>query len=212
MSLHDKKEKGHQCERTVRLPNKFTMKENKAPKKGSKSLTLFEDNVEKCAVNECLSYTAVVVHVHVVQPAEVLVGLQEAGQLLVLSGRLRQQLPSLPFLHVPAEQEVSKVLKVKSAAADFEQVCKIFSYEMLSDSTTTSCLHLVSKLGHVVLQAALVVRLLAHLHQDVKVAVLLSQRRHPLVLTELHCNKSRVPDLSRIRGREKAVTHFSGSH
>lgn len=63
-------------------------------------------------VSECLSYAAVVVHVHVVQPAEVLVGLQEAGQLLVLSGRLRQQLPSLPLLHVPAEQEVSKILKV----------------------------------------------------------------------------------------------------
>lgn len=58
-----------------------------------------------------MSYAAVVVHVHVVQPAEVLVGLQEAGQLLVLSGRLRQQLPPLPFLHVPAEQEVGKVLE-----------------------------------------------------------------------------------------------------
>lgn len=56
-------------------------------------------------------YAAVVVHVDVVQPAEVLVGLQEAGQLLVLSGRLGQQLPPLPLLHVPAEQEVSKVLQ-----------------------------------------------------------------------------------------------------
>lgn len=62
----------------------------------------------------CVSYAAVVVHVHVVQPAEVLVGLQEAGQLLVLSGRLGQQLPPLPFLHVPAEHKVGKVLRAGS--------------------------------------------------------------------------------------------------
>ena len=49
--------------------------------------------------------------VDVVQPAQVLVSLQEAGQLLVLSGRLGQQLPPLPLLHVPTEQEVSKVLQ-----------------------------------------------------------------------------------------------------
>lgn len=48
--------------------------------------------------------------------------------------------------------------------------------------------YLVSKLGHVVLQAVLVVGLLTHLNQDVEVAVLLSQRSHPLVLTQLHCN------------------------
>ena len=59
----------------------------------------------------CVSYAAVVLDVDVVQPAQVLVGLQETGQLLVLSDRLRQQLPSLPLLHVPAEQEVSKVLQ-----------------------------------------------------------------------------------------------------
>lgn len=59
----------------------------------------------------CASYAVVVVHVDVVQPAQVLVRVQEAGQLLVLSGRLGQQLPSLPFLHVPTEQEVSKVLQ-----------------------------------------------------------------------------------------------------
>ena len=59
----------------------------------------------------CVSYAAVVVDVDVVQPAQVLVGLQEAGQLLVLSDRLRQQLPPLPLLHVPAEQEVSEVLQ-----------------------------------------------------------------------------------------------------
>lgn len=46
--------------------------------------------------------------------------------------------------------------------------------------------YLVSKLGHVVLQAALVVGLLTHLDQDVEVTVLLSQRRHPLVLTQFH--------------------------
>lgn len=59
----------------------------------------------------CVSYAAVVVDVDVVQPAQVLVGLQEAGQLLVLSDRLRQQLPPLSLLHVPAEQEVSEVLQ-----------------------------------------------------------------------------------------------------
>lgn len=73
-------------------------------------------------------------HVHVVQPAEVLVGLQEAGQLLVLSGRLGQQLPPLPFLHVPAEQEVSKVLKegsdTEAAAADFKQAIFYFFFNL----------------------------------------------------------------------------------
>lgn len=48
--------------------------------------------------------------------------------------------------------------------------------------------YLLCKLGHVVLQAVLVVGLLAHLDQDVKVAVFLCQRCHPLVLTQLHCN------------------------
>lgn len=46
-----------------------------------------------------------------VQPAEVLVRLQEAGQLLMLSGWLGEQLPPLPLLHVPAKQEISKVLR-----------------------------------------------------------------------------------------------------
>lgn len=46
--------------------------------------------------------------------------------------------------------------------------------------------YLVSEFIHVVLQASLVVRLLAHLHQDVKIAVLFSQSRHPLILTQLH--------------------------
>lgn len=49
-------------------------------------------------------------------------------------------------------------------------------------------MYLVCELGHVVLQAALVVGLLTHLDQDVEVAVLLSQSCHPLVLTQLHCN------------------------
>lgn len=48
--------------------------------------------------------------VDVVQPAQVLVRLQEAGELMMLSGRLRQQLPPLTLLHVPAEKEVGKVL------------------------------------------------------------------------------------------------------
>lgn len=56
------------------------------------------------------AYTQVIVDVDVVQPAEVLVRLQEAGKLMMLSGRLGQQLPPLPLLHVPAEKEVSKVL------------------------------------------------------------------------------------------------------
>lgn len=60
------------------------------------------------------SYTLEVLHVGVVQPAQVFVGLQEAGELLVLSDGLRQQLPSLPLLHVPAEQEVRKVLQDKT--------------------------------------------------------------------------------------------------
>lgn len=61
-----------------------------------------------------VSYTAVVVDVDVVQPAQVLMRLQEAGELLVLSGRLGQQLPPLPLLHVPAKQEVGKVLQATS--------------------------------------------------------------------------------------------------
>lgn len=69
-----------------------------------------KDKEKRECVRVRASYAAVVVHVDVVQPAEVLVGLQEAGQLLVLSGRLGQQLPPLPLLHVPAEQEVRKVL------------------------------------------------------------------------------------------------------
>lgn len=48
---------------------------------------------------------------YVMQPAEVIVSLQETGQLLVCRCWLRQQLPSLAFLHVPAEQEVRKVLQ-----------------------------------------------------------------------------------------------------
>lgn len=59
----------------------------------------------------CVSYTLEVLHVDVVQPTQVFVGLQEAGELLMLSDGLRQQLPSLPLLHVPAEQEVRKVLQ-----------------------------------------------------------------------------------------------------
>lgn len=48
--------------------------------------------------------------------------------------------------------------------------------------------NLVGELGHVVLQSVLVVSLLTHLDQDVKVTVLLCQCRHPLVLTQLHWN------------------------
>lgn len=59
---------------------------------------------------------------------------------------------------------------------------------MLNKAAGSGRFYLVCKLGHVVLQAALVVRLLTHLNQDVEVAVLLSQRSHPLVLTQLHCN------------------------
>lgn len=76
--------------------------------KDSKASILFSLCVSVCV---CVSYAAVVVDVDVVQPAQVLVGLQEAGQLLVLSDRLRQQLPPLSLLHVPAEQEVSEVLQ-----------------------------------------------------------------------------------------------------
>jgi hypothetical protein len=50
-------------------------------------------------------------YVDVVQPAEVFVGLQEAGQLLVLGDGLGEQLAPLSLLHVPAEQEVRKVLQ-----------------------------------------------------------------------------------------------------
>ena len=57
------------------------------------------------------SYALVVVHMDVMKPTEVLVGLQEAGQLLVLGDRLREQFPPLPLFHVPAEQEVCKVLQ-----------------------------------------------------------------------------------------------------
>lgn len=57
-----------------------------------------------------VAYTQVIVDVYVVQPAQVLVRLQETGELMMLSGRLGQQLPPLPLLHVPAEKEVSKVL------------------------------------------------------------------------------------------------------
>lgn len=80
--------------------------------KDSKASILFSlcVSVSLCT-RVCVSYAAVVVDVDVVQPAQVLVGLQEAGQLLVLSDRLRQQLPPLSLLHVPAEQEVSEVLQ-----------------------------------------------------------------------------------------------------
>lgn len=57
-----------------------------------------------------VAYTQIIVDMDVMQPAQVLVGLQEAGELMMLSGRLGQQLPPLPFLHVPAEKEVGKVL------------------------------------------------------------------------------------------------------
>lgn len=53
-------------------------------------------------------------------------------------------------------------------------------------------MYLVCELGHVVLQAALVVGLLTHLNQDVEVTVLLSQRCHPLVLTQIHCNTEQL--------------------
>lgn len=56
------------------------------------------------------AYTQVIVDVDVVQPAQVLVRLQKAGELMMVSGRLRQQLPPLTLLHVPAEKEVGKVL------------------------------------------------------------------------------------------------------
>lgn len=71
--------------------------------------------------------------------------------------------------------------------------------------------YLVCKLGHVVLQPALVVGLLTHLDQDVEVAVLLGQSRHPLVLAQVHCKTQRpghgsdsvqTPSLSR-RGQVK---------
>lgn len=61
-------------------------------------------------VCEGAAYTQVIVDMDVVQPAQVLVRLQEAGELMMLSGRLRQQLPPLPLLHVPAEKEVGEVL------------------------------------------------------------------------------------------------------
>lgn len=64
-------------------------------------------------VRVSVSYTAIVVDVDVVQPAQMLVRLQEAGQLLVLCSRLGKQLSPLPLLHVPAKQEVSKVLQQK---------------------------------------------------------------------------------------------------
>lgn len=62
----------------------------------------------------CVPYTQVIVDVDVVQPAQVLVRLQEAGELMVLSGRLGQQLPPLSLLHIPAEKEISKVLQAGS--------------------------------------------------------------------------------------------------
>lgn len=49
--------------------------------------------------------------------------------------------------------------------------------------------YLVCKLGHIVLQAALVVGLFTHLNQDVKVAVFLSQSCNPLILTQIHWEK-----------------------
>lgn len=49
------------------------------------------------------------------QPAEMIMGLQEAGQLLVLGNGLGQQLPPLALLYVPAEQEVCKVLQEEEA-------------------------------------------------------------------------------------------------
>ncbi|TNN60481.1 hypothetical protein EYF80_029332 [Liparis tanakae] len=108
----------------------------------------------------------IVVDVDVVQPAQVL----EAGQLLVLRGRLGQQLPPLPLLHVPAEQEVSKVLRQEVTRGD---LCSAY---------------LVGELGHVVLQPALVVERgeqlgapLAVLHLQAVVALLLGPRG-PLLL------------------------------
>lgn len=59
------------------------------------------------------TYSLIIVLVYVMQPAEVIVSLQKAGQLLVSCYWLRQELPPLAFLHVPAEQEVSKVLANK---------------------------------------------------------------------------------------------------
>lgn len=68
-------------------------------------------------------------------------------------------------------------------------ISKVCSYKLtVAKDVDKRRLDLVCKLGHVVLQAALVVRLLAHLDQDVEVTVLLSQSCHPLVLTQLHCN------------------------
>lgn len=49
--------------------------------------------------------------------------------------------------------------------------------------------YLVCKLGHIVLQAALVVGLFTHLNKDVKVTVFLSQRCNPLILTQIHWEK-----------------------
>ena len=57
---------------------------------------------------------------------------------------------------------------------------------VLLDTRGQMCVYLVGELGHVVLQAVLVVRLLAHLDQHVEVAELLGQSGHPLVLTEFH--------------------------
>lgn len=49
--------------------------------------------------------------------------------------------------------------------------------------------YLVCKLGHIVLQAALVVGLFTHLNEDVKVTVFLSQCCNPPILTQIHWEK-----------------------
>lgn len=49
------------------------------------------------------SYGLVVVHMNIMKPAEVLMGLQEISQLLVLCYWLREQFPPLALLHVPTK-------------------------------------------------------------------------------------------------------------
>ena len=71
-----------------------------------------------------MTYTLVVVDVDVVQPAEVLVGLQEAGQLGVVGAGLGQQLAPLALLHVPAEHKVCKVLHTHTHIISFPAICK----------------------------------------------------------------------------------------
>lgn len=90
------------------------------------------------------------------------------------------------------------------------KICLLFVYKQvpvsqdfqLNNKQFRVSEYLVCKLGHVVLQAALVVGLLTHLNQDVEVAVLLGQRCHPLVLTQIHC------DTGQRHSRNKPLKHI----